>query len=73
MFSRELEYVHILRDGRDAALSYADMAYRPRFSLAYPGWLGDFAASWRREVLEARRLGATVAAAALSRGPDTRI
>ncbi len=50
-------YVHIVRDGRDAALSMLAMKRRPRFNLARPRGLGDFACAWRTEVLAARRFG----------------
>jgi len=56
------QYVHIVRDGRDAALSYGEMPRRPRFSWVYPRGLADFAFCWRDEVLRARRFGSTVAA-----------
>jgi len=56
------QYVHIIRDGRDAALSYEGMPYRSRFSLLYPRGISDFAFSWRREILSAQRFGSTVAA-----------
>jgi len=52
-------YVHIVRDGRDAALSFLAMTRRPRFNLSRPRGLADFAAAWRREVLAARRFGRT--------------
>jgi Sulfotransferase family len=55
------QYVHIVRDGRDAALSFAAMRRRPRFSWARPRGLGDFACLWDHEVWEARRFGSTVA------------
>ncbi len=55
-------YVHIMRDGRNAALSFLAMRHRPRLSWAWPRGLGDFAAQWRLEVEGARRFGATVAA-----------
>lgn len=56
------QYVHIVRDGRDAALSYLNMRSRPRFSWAWPKGLSDFAISWRNEVIGARRFGAIIAA-----------
>jgi hypothetical protein len=40
----QARYVHIVRDGRDAALSFCAMRYRPRFSWAWPHGLADFAA-----------------------------
>lgn len=54
------QYVHILRDGRDAALSFVAMRRRPRFNWARPRGLGDFACQWDLEVRAARRFGATV-------------
>jgi hypothetical protein len=56
------QYVHIVRDGRNAALSYECMPYRSRFNLLYPRGISDFAFCWRREILSARRFGSTVAA-----------
>jgi hypothetical protein len=56
------QYVHIVRDGRDAALSFVAMRRRPRFNWARPRRLGDFACQWDFEVRAARRFGATVAA-----------
>ncbi|HEV8687243.1 MAG TPA: sulfotransferase [Gaiellaceae bacterium] len=50
-------YVHIVRDGRDAALSFLGMTRRPRFNVSRPRAVGDFAAAWRREILAARRFG----------------
>lgn len=50
-------YVHIVRDGRDAALSLLAMARRPRFNLSRPRGIGDFACAWRREVRAAQRFG----------------
>jgi hypothetical protein len=54
-------YVHIVRDGRDAALSFAGMRRRARFNLARPRSLDAFACQWRREVGDARRFGEQVA------------
>jgi hypothetical protein len=51
------QYVHIVRDGRDAALSLLAMKRRPRFNLTRPRGLGDFACAWRREVRAAQRFG----------------
>jgi hypothetical protein len=50
-------YVHIVRDGRDAALSFLAMTRRPRFNVSRPRRLADFAAAWRQETLAARRFG----------------
>jgi hypothetical protein len=55
-------YVHLVRDGRDAGLSFVAMRRRPRFSWARPRGLGAFAAQWRREVAGARRFGRVRAA-----------
>ena len=54
------QYVHIVRDGRDAMLSFAAMRRRPRFNWARPRGIGDFACHWHFEVRAARRLGETV-------------
>ncbi len=51
-------YVHLVRDGRDAALSFLAMKRRPRFNWARPRGLLSFAAQWRRELEAARRFGA---------------
>src|SRR5665809_29471 len=51
------QYVHLIRDGRDAGLSFTEMRRRPRFNWARPRGLGAFAAQWRREVEGARRFG----------------
>jgi hypothetical protein len=51
------QYVHLIRDGRDAGLSFIEMRRRPRFNWARPRGLGAFAAQWRREVEGARRFG----------------
>jgi hypothetical protein len=53
----DARYVHLLRDGRDAALSFVAMRRRPRFNWARPRGVGAFAAQWRREVEAARRFG----------------
>jgi hypothetical protein len=54
------QYVHIVRDGRDAMLSFAAMRRRPRFNWARPRGVGDFACHWHFEVRAARRLGEAV-------------
>jgi hypothetical protein len=56
------QYIHIVRDGRNAALSHDEMLRRPRLSWIFPQGLADFAYRWRRDVLGARRFGTTVAA-----------
>jgi hypothetical protein len=57
------QYVHIVRDGRDAALSFVAMRRRPRFNLARPRRLGDFACQWDHEVRAARRFGSVLGGA----------
>ena len=52
-------YVHIVRDGRDAAVSLLAMTRKPRFNLARPRGVGDFAVAWRREVRAAQEFGRT--------------
>lgn len=49
------QYVHLIRDGRDAALSFVAMRRRPRFNWARPRGLLSFACQWRTEVEGARR------------------
>jgi peptidoglycan/xylan/chitin deacetylase (PgdA/CDA1 family) len=56
-------YLHIVRDGRDAALSYAAMPQGHPRGWLWPRGLADFACRWRSQVEGARRLGAAV-------GPD---
>jgi hypothetical protein len=56
-------YVHLIRDGRDAALSFLEL---PR-GIATETWMHprtppDFASQWRTEVAGARRLGRRVGA-----------
>lgn len=56
-------FVHLIRDGRDAALSFLEM---PR-GLVTATWMhprtpADFASQWRTEVAAARRLGRRVGA-----------
>ena len=53
----DAQYVHLVRDGRDAGLSFIEMRRRPRFNWARPRGLAAFAAQWRREVEGARRFG----------------
>jgi hypothetical protein len=51
-------WVHLVRDGRDAALSFLELP--PGFSgktWAQPRTVAQFAARWRSEILAARRLG----------------
>jgi len=54
----DAQYVHIVRDGRDAALSFVAMRRKPRFNWARPRGLVGFACQWRFEVEGARRFGA---------------
>jgi hypothetical protein len=53
------QYVHVIRDGRDAGISFLAMKRRPRMNWARPRTLPSFAAQWRWEVEAARRFGAT--------------
>ena len=58
----EAQYVHIVRDGRDAGRSFVAMRRRPRFDWSRPRGLVAFACQWRDEVEGARRFGHTHAA-----------
>jgi hypothetical protein len=51
------QYVHLVRDGRDAGLSFLAMRRKPRFNLARPRGLASFASQWKLEVEGARELG----------------
>ncbi len=56
-------YVHLIRDGRDAALSFLSMPEGiVTRTWAHPRSAADFACQWRLEVLAARRLGASAGA-----------
>ena len=50
------QYLHVIRDGRDAALSYQAMGIRFG-NLGLPKGLGDFAWRWRIGIARARRFG----------------
>ena len=54
-------WVHLVRDGRDAALSFLDLpeGFSGR-TWAQPRTVAQFAARWRTEILAARRLGSHV-------------
>jgi hypothetical protein len=75
------QYVHIVRDGRDAGLSFMAMKRKPRFNLGRPRRLTEFACAWRLEVEGAQRLGARLGPARylelryedLVRAPDARL
>jgi hypothetical protein len=54
------QYVHLIRDGRDAGLSFVAMRRRPRFNWARPRGLAAFACQWKLEVAEARRFGRSI-------------
>jgi Sulfotransferase family len=57
----EAQYVHLIRDGRDAALSFLEMpegTYTKTW--AHPRTPAQFACLWRREVGDARGLGGRV-------------
>jgi hypothetical protein len=51
------QYVHLIRDGRDAALSFLGMRRRASFNPARARGVAAFAAQWRWEVTGARELG----------------
>jgi hypothetical protein len=54
-------YVHLIRDGRDCALSFAQMPEGiVTRSWAHPRDAGGFACQWRAEVAAARKLGRRV-------------
>jgi hypothetical protein len=52
------QYVHLIRDGRDAAVSFLSLPQGVAFETwAHPSSAADFAALWRTEVARARRMG----------------
>ena len=61
-FSRPV-YVHIMRDVRDAALSYAAMPSGHPRGWLWPAGVAEYACRWRSQVGRARRFGSTI-------GPD---
>jgi hypothetical protein len=57
----DAQYIHLIRDGRDAALSFLAMPDGiVTRTWAHPADAGDFACQWRTEVEAARRLGRRV-------------
>jgi hypothetical protein len=57
------QYVHLIRDGRDAALSFLSMPEGIAFETwAHPRSVAEFACVWRTEVAAARRHGRRVGA-----------
>ncbi|OFW72360.1 MAG: hypothetical protein A2Y55_09575 [Actinobacteria bacterium RBG_16_68_12] len=57
----EAQYVHLIRDGRDAALAFLDMPERVvTKTWAHPRDAAGFACEWRVEVADARDLGRRV-------------
>ena len=59
----EAQYVHLIRDGRDAALSFLQMPEGTfTRTWAHPGTVAQFACLWRKEVGDARTLGRRVGA-----------
>lgn len=53
----DAQYVHVVRDGRDAAISFLSMPEGIAFETwAHPRSAADFASVWRTEVAAARRL-----------------
>ena len=58
------QYVHLVRDGRDAALSFLQMPEGTfTRTWAHPTTTAQFACLWRKEVRDARALGRRVGAA----------
>jgi sulfotransferase family protein len=53
----DARYVHIVRDGRDACLSFLAMRRRPRLNFSRPRGVAGFAAQWHMEITDARALG----------------
>jgi hypothetical protein len=59
----DAQYVHLVRDGRDAALSFLEMPVGTYTrTWAHPRTAAQFACLWRREVRDARDLGRRVGA-----------
>ena len=59
----DAQYVHLIRDGRDAALAFLDMPEGVvTRTWAHPRSPAGFACEWRTEVRRARELGARVGA-----------
>lgn len=57
----DAQYVHLIRDGRDAALAFLDMPEGVvTRTWAHPDTAAAFACEWRTEVRRARALGARV-------------
>jgi hypothetical protein len=57
----DAQYVHLIRDGRDAALSFLEMPEGTfTRTWAHPGDVAQFACLWRKEVDDARVLGQRV-------------
>ncbi|MEY2423213.1 MAG: hypothetical protein QOI95_3280 [Acidimicrobiaceae bacterium] len=52
----ELRFIHLVRDGRDVALSYLDVPFGPTT-------IGDGAIWWRKQVMAARAAGTRIGAA----------
>ena len=60
---RDAQYVHLIRDGRDAALSFLQMPEGTfTRTWAHPSTPAQFACLWRKEVGDARALGRRVGA-----------
>ena len=54
----DAQYVHLIRDGRDAAVSFLSLPNGVAFETwAHPRSAADFATLWRTEVARARRMG----------------
>ena len=65
----DAQYVHLIRDGRDAALSFLQMPEGTfTRTWAHPTTPAQFACLWRKEVEDARALGRRRRRESLSRG-----
>ena len=66
----DAQYVHLIRDGRDAALAFLDMPEGVvTRTWAHPRSPAGFACEWRTEVRRARELGRRARPVALLRDP----
>jgi hypothetical protein len=53
----DAQYLHLVRDGRDAGMSFLEMRRKPRFNVARPRGIASFASQWKLEMEGARELG----------------
>ena len=69
----DAQYVHLIRDGRDAALSFLRMPEGTfTRTWAHPDTSAEFACLWRTEVASARELGLRVGSCLLYTSPSPR-